>query len=159
MAFQVALNLIIAVVWMLLHNDLSTVQFAIGYLVGIGCIGLFRRFWPHDFYLIKVWAILKLLALFMKELLLSSIAVIRQVLRPKLNIRPGIFAFRTDLQSDWEIAILSCLICLTPSTLTLEVSEDNRILYIHAMDIEDAEQLSKQIKTTFEKAIMEVTGR
>jgi len=157
MGLQILLNLVIAVVWMFLHQEWSAVQFAIGYAIGIACIGLLRRFWPQGFYMVRGWAILKLFVLFNKELLLSSFSVMAQVIRPKLAIRPGIFAFRTELKSDWEITLLSCLICLTPGTLTLDVSRDNRTLYIHAIDIQDAELLSKQIRNTFEKAIMEVT--
>lgn len=106
----------------------------------------------------KAWAVLKLLVLFMKELLLSSIVVMRNVLRPRLAFHSGIVAYETELKSDWEISVLSSLICLTPGTLTLDVSADGRILYIHAMDIQDAESLSAQIRGTFEKAIREVTG-
>lgn len=105
----------------------------------------------------RTWAVLKLFALFNKELFISSFAVIVQIMRPKLTIRPGIFELKTELKSNWEITLLSCLICLTPGTLTLDVSRDGETLYIHAIDIEDAEQLADQIKGSFEKAIMEVT--
>ncbi|REK72008.1 hypothetical protein DX130_20155 [Paenibacillus paeoniae] len=105
----------------------------------------------------RAWAVIKLFVLFVKELFLSSYVVLLQILKPKLSIRPGIFAMKTELKSDWEITLLSCLICLTPGTLTLDVSRDGETLYIHAMDMEDAEQLSHQIKNSFERAIMEVT--
>ncbi|MGO4181016.1 Na+/H+ antiporter subunit E [Paenibacillus sp. MCAF9] len=157
MALQILLNLIISIVWMFLHNDWSAPRFIVGYIIGILFIGLLSRFWPHDFYMRRVWAILKLLVLFIKELFVSSFVVIGLIVRPKLAIRPGIFALQTELKTDWEITVLSCLICLTPGTLTLDVSKDGRTLYIHAMDMDDAELLSQQIKDSFEKAIMEVT--
>lgn len=157
MALQILLNLIIAFVWMFLYNDWSVPRFTVGYLLGMICIGLLSRFWPHDFYLKRLWAVVKLLVLFARELFVSSFVVMLQIIRPKLSIRPGIFAYKTELKSDWEITLLSCLICLTPGTLTLDVSHDGQTLHIHAMDIEDADELSLQIKSTFEKAIMEVT--
>jgi multicomponent Na+:H+ antiporter subunit E len=157
MGHQILLNIIIAVVWMFLNNNWSPQQFIIGYLIGILLIFLLRRFWPNDFYLRKLWSIILLLLLFLRELLKSSFTVIGQIIRPKLNVRPGIFAYSTELKSDWEITVLSCLICLTPGTLTLEVSRDGQTLYIHAMDIEDVEELSNQIRGTFERAIREVT--
>ncbi len=107
--------------------------------------------------LIKAAAVIKLFLLFNKELFVSGFDVIRQILRPKLTIRPGIFAYRTELRSDWEVTLLSCLICLTPGTLTLDVSPNGQILYIHALDIDDADQLSGHIRGSFEKAILEVT--
>ncbi len=157
MAFQVVLNLTIALVWMFLNNEWNAVSFVSGFVVGLGFIFLLRRFFPGPFYLVKLWAFIKLLLLFLKELALSNIAVIKEIVRPRLAIRPGIVALHTDLKSDWEIATLACLITLTPGTLTIEVSPDNQTLYIHAMDIHDAEELAGQIKGTFEKAIMEVT--
>ncbi|MGM1021361.1 MAG: Na+/H+ antiporter subunit E [Bacillota bacterium] len=159
MSFQIILNLLIAVLWMFLHDDWSGSRFIIGFMLGMLILFLLGRFWFGTFYLKRVWAILKLLVLFMRELVVSSFTVIREILRPKLTIRPGIFAYTTELRSDWEVTLLSCLICLTPGTLTLEVSGDGQTLYIHAMDIEDASLLSEQIRETFEKAILEVTRK
>lgn len=157
MPFQILLNLGIAFVWMFLHNSWDVVTFFIGYLLGLGLIFLLRRFLPYDFYIKKIIAIIKLFLLFLKELVLSSVIVLRQVLSPKLDIRPGIFALPTQLKGDWEVTTLALLITLTPGTLTLEVAPEGDILYIHAMDIPDAEEAISQIKNTFEKAIMEVT--
>lgn len=105
----------------------------------------------------KTWAAVKLFALFNKELLLSSVTVLLEVLRPKLRVRPGIFRLETELKTDFELTLLSCLVCLTPGTLTLDVSGDGEALYIHAMNIDEAVDLAAQIKGTFERAIMEVT--
>lgn len=156
MPFQILLNLLIAFVWMSL-TTWNTPSFFLGFLIGLALIFTLRRFFHYEFYLIKVLAIIKLLLLFLKEIVLSNIMVAKHVISPKLNIRPGIFAFPTELKSDWEITILACLITLTPGTLTLEVSPKGNILYIHAIDIPDAEEVILQIKNSFEKAIMEVT--
>jgi multicomponent Na+:H+ antiporter subunit E len=79
------------------------------------------------------------------------------ILKPKLDIKPGIFAYPTELKQDWEITVLANLITLTPGTLVVDVSPDNKILYVHAMDIDDAEDSIKGIRDTFEKSIMEVS--
>lgn len=156
MPFQILLNIIIAFVWMSL-TTWDSPSFFLGFLIGLALIFTLRRFLYYDFYLIKVLAIVKLLLLFLKEIVLSNIIVVKHVLNPNLNIRPGIFAFPTELRGDWEITTLACLITLTPGTLTLEVSPKGDILYIHAIDIPDAEEVISQIKNSFEKAIMEVT--
>jgi multicomponent Na+:H+ antiporter subunit E len=141
MSFQILLNLVIAATWMFLTNNWSPLGFLKGFLVGLLLLFFMRRFLTQDFYLRRVWSIIVLLFIFLKELIVSSVIVIKQVLSPKLDIRPGIFALPTELKSDWEIATLACLISLTPGTLTLEVSEDKTVLYIHAMDISDKEEM------------------
>lgn len=105
----------------------------------------------------RLWAVIKLLVLFIKELLLSSIAVLKHIIRPEVKYEPGIFVYKTELKRDWEVALLSCLICLTPGTLTLDVAGDGETLYIHAMDAADADETAAQIKNTFERAIREVS--
>lgn len=157
MAFQIVLNLIIALVWMFLNNDWSSTGFIIGFLVGLLFIFVLRRFFPQHFYMRRVWALVKLLSLFMREMILSNVEVIKQILSPKLHMRPGVFALAIDLRSDWEITLLAGLLNLTPGTLTLEVSPSRRTLYIHAMDINSVDNVVHQIKWKFEKAIMEVT--
>lgn len=51
------------------------------------------------------------------------------------------------------------MITLTPGTLVIDISDDRSILYIHAMDIEDAEKAIHDIRVSFEKAIQEVSGK
>jgi multicomponent Na+:H+ antiporter subunit E len=157
MALQILFNLMIAFMWMLLNNNSSGSSFIVGYVLGVFILLILRKSWTQPFYLKRVWAMLKLLLIFIRELLVSSFVVIGHIVRPKLAIRPGIFAYETTLTSAWEVTLLSCLICLTPGTLTLDVSGDGKILYIHALDIEDAQLLTEQIRGTFEQAIMEVT--
>lgn len=116
-----------------------------------------RRFFPQRFYVVRVWAIFKLITLLFKELVRASIEVIRQIIKPKLDIRPGIFTYKTQLSSDWEVTLLCLLISLTPGSLPLEISGNQRKLFIHALDIKDEQKMRDDIQNTFEKAIMEVT--
>lgn len=132
-------------------------QFIVGYLLGLLLIFLLRRFWPQKFYARKLWYVFRLTLYLLRELVKSSLIVIGQILKPKLDVRPGIFSYTTELETDWEITVLSLLICLTPGTLTLEVSRQGQTLYIHAMDIHDADEMVSQIRGTFEKVIREVT--
>jgi multicomponent Na+:H+ antiporter subunit E len=157
MGYQLVMNVIIALFWMAINDNWTFPGFVIGYLIGIVILVALRRFWGAPLYFRRVGAVLRLLILFIKELFLSSFTVMGHIIRPRYAFRPGIFAYRTELVSDWEITLLSCLICLTPGTLTLEVSPDGQTLYIHAIDIGDTSQLRLQIKNTFETAIMGVT--
>jgi len=157
MAFQLVINLLLAFTWMFLSGNFSFSGFFAGYVLGIAMLLLLRRFFPGGLYIRKVWAAVKLLALFFRELLLSNLAVAKAILSPRLAIRPGIVEIETDLRSDWEITLLSFLITLTPGTVTLEVAPKQDKIYVHALDIEDADELRAQIKQSFERAIMEVT--
>ncbi|MEK3798379.1 Na+/H+ antiporter subunit E [Peribacillus sp. FSL H8-0477] len=157
MSFQILLNILLAFTWMFLKNEYSGNTFIIGYILGLLILIVFRHFFNERFYMLRVYAVMKLVLLFFKELLLSNIAVLKVILKPRLTITPGIFALETKLTKDWEITILANLITLTPGTLVVNVSADNKTLYIHAMDLADKQEAIDNIKNTFEKAIMEVS--
>ncbi|MBM7648512.1 multicomponent Na+:H+ antiporter subunit E [Bacillus ectoiniformans] len=157
MAFQILLNFFLAFLWMFLQVSFTSTTFFVGYLIGLIVIYGMRRFFSTRFYMHRVYAVIYLTMLFFKELIMANIDVLKVVLQPKLAIKPGIFALETELESDWEITLLANLITLTPGTLVVDVSDDNKTLYIHAIDIADVQDSIESIKNTFEKAIMEVS--
>lgn len=156
MAFQLLLNFFIAIVWMFMTTSLTVRTFIIGYLIGMLIIFIMRRYFKEKFYLVRVWAVIKLTLIFMRELMMSNISVLRIVLQPKMDIKPCIFAYPIELQHNWEITLLSSLITLTPGTLVVHISDDQSTLYIHALDVDNMEEEIHSIKHSFEKAIKEV---
>lgn len=159
MPAQFLLNLTIAFLWMLLMDE-STLQFTTfltGYLIGVGIIFLTHRFFGMKFYLLRVYATLKLLMIFNRELLQSSLLIMKQILSPTLNIKPGIFTYEHSMEGDYELTALALLLTLTPGSVVMEVSPDGRTFYIHAMDMEESRDSVLRSIKTFEKAIMEVT--
>lgn len=157
MAIQILLNFIVAVVWTFISGSFTAEKFIIGWLIGAILLYLMRRFLSERFYFARIWAMIKLILLFLKELVLSNISVMKLVIQPKLSVSPSIFAYPTELKSDWEITLLSILITLTPGTLVLDVSEDQKTLFIHALHADEVDEAVDSIKNTFEKAIMEVS--
>ena len=83
--------------------------------------------------------------------------MLKQILSPKLKIKPGIFKYETVLKSDVEVTMLSLLLTLTPGSVVMEVSPEGNVLYIHAMDVEQSKDALLSQLENFEKAIMEVT--
>lgn len=159
MAMQFILNLFIATLWLLLQDEITPqfTTFLMGFFVGIGILYAMHRFYGTQFYLRRVFSIIKLLWLFNWELLLSSYNVLKQITTPRLNITPGIFTYKTKLNGDWEITALALLLTLTPGSVVMEVSEEGDMFYIHAMDIEQSKDAVIRSIGKFEEAIMEVT--
>lgn len=157
MAFQIIVHLLISIMWMFLSETYTFTSFAVGFLVGGILLILLRKFIPGKLYLIRLFSILKLLLIFIRELILSNIEIVKLVYKKRPNFEPGIFAYPTDLKSDWELTLLANLITLTPGSLSVAFSEDNKTIFVHAMHIENVEDEIESIKETFEAAIKEVT--
>lgn len=158
MAFQILLNVVLAFLWMFIKVSYDPISFIKGYIFGLLVIFVLRRYFHSRFYLFRLWSFIKLIFIFIRELILSNIAIVKIVLKPKLDMRPAIFAMDTALTKDWQITLLSSLITLTPGTLVIDVSEDNKTLFIHAMNIGEIEDEINSIKNSFEKAILEVSS-
>ncbi len=159
MAGQFLLNLFIAVLWVLLKDeDFLRVQTIVtGFLIGVFIIFLMRRFFGGTFYLHRVLALIKLLLIFISETIQSSVVVIRHILSPRITIEPGIFTYKTVLNTEWEVTTLSLLLTLTPGSVVMEINEEGNLMYIHAMDIKRYKGDLERSLGKFEKAIMEVT--
>jgi len=99
---------------------------------------------------------LSLIGLFVRELILSAIKVAWLAVQPKMRLRPAIVAYPLTVTTDAQITLLANLITLTPGTLSVDVSDDRRTLYIHAIDVETLEAVIGDIASGFETKVLEV---
>jgi multicomponent Na+:H+ antiporter subunit E len=102
---------------------------------------------------VRAWAVL--LGVFAVEMAKSVMAVSAWVLRREQGFRPAIIAIPLDARTDAEISLFADMITLTPGTTSLHVSEDRKILYVHAMDAPDPEAAAAEMKRTFETRVLE----
>lgn len=104
----------------------------------------------------RVPALLRFVLFFLWELWLANLRVARDVLTPGYSMRPAVLAVALTARTDLEITLLANLISLTPGTLSLDVSTDRRMLYIHAMYVDDPEDYRRYIQHEFERRLLEV---
>jgi multicomponent Na+:H+ antiporter subunit E len=156
---QVLINIFIAWLWMFLQDSTEYLTFFAGYIVGLFILFCMRRFFTKPFYLFTFIAILKLFLIFIYELITSAILVIKHVIKPKVDVKPGIFRVKTDLKTDLEITLLSLLICLTPGSVVMEITPDKKILYVHGLNMPESKEAVLKSKAVFEKAIKDVTRK
>lgn len=100
---------------------------------------------------------ISLVLLFVRELVLSALKVAWLVVQPKLRIRPAIIAYPLTVTSDAQITLLANMITLTPGTLSVDVSDDRKTLYVHVIDMATREELVGAIAAGFETSILRVT--
>lgn len=95
-------------------------------------------------------------AIFLRELVLSSIDVIRATLSPTISVRPGVVAVPLRLRSAAGVTLLSNMVTLTPGTTALHVSDDRSILYVHAMQVDSLDAVRRDIAEKLEAPVMRV---
>ena len=146
----------ISVGWALITGGFTVLNLLLGAVVGAVAIYLVRDRIGLPRPLRRLRRILRLSALFLFELFASAIKVGWLVIHPRLKLQPAIVAFPLTAKSDAEITLLANLITLTPGTLSVDVSPDRKVLYIHAIDCPDRDALIAGIAKGFERRVIEV---
>jgi len=150
------LNIILALVWMALTGEFTPQSLLLGFALGFVVLLLTRRIIGAPTYARKVLQVGGLILFFIWELILANLRVAYDVLTPGFRMKPGVVAVPLDARTDAEITLLANLITLTPGTLSLDVSADRSVLYLHAMYIDSPDEVRQQIKQGFERRVLEV---
>ncbi|OCW55740.1 Na+/H+ antiporter subunit E [Hoeflea olei] len=148
-------NVLLALAWSAVTGSFTFLNFAFGFVLAIFALSLIREQVGSIGYFSRARRVISLLLLFVYELVLSAWRVAVIVLSPRLDLKPGIFAYPLRVDRDFEITMLANLITLTPGTLSVDVSDDRRTLYVHAMDASDPDATRRDIAEGFERKIME----
>lgn len=151
------LNVGLAIGWALLNGSLTVGQLLFGFVVGYAALWIARPLHGHADYFSRLPRVLRLIGFFHYELVVSSIRVVWDVVTPPILARPGIIAVPLEPANDGEIFLLSSLVSLTPGTLSLDVSDDRRTLYVHAMFADDPEDVRQSVKEGMERRVLAVT--
>lgn len=154
------LTAMLALLWCFLSGAFNVANFLMGLLVGAVTVSLLRPFVPWNPSLVavsrKIPAFLRYMPRFLYELCKANLQVVYLALHPKMPIRPGIVALETRHRSPLGTTLLANSITLTPGTLTMDVSEDGKTLYIHTLDISDPEEVRERIRRGLEDYTVEV---
>ena len=141
--------------WLLLTSTTNFEELVAGLVLGLlvaalGYKGFTRRglriFSPRRLVHLVIY-----LPLFFWEMIKANFDVAYRVIHPRMPIRPGIVAIKTELKTDIGKLYLANSITLTPGTLTVDVRGEH--LFIHWINVkdEDVERASQLIGGRFEK--------
>lgn len=147
------LNLLLALLWAAITGSISLMSLGTGFLLGFVVLALVGRALGDARYLGRFRRGVVLGLFFIWELIISSFRVAWDVVTPRPLMQPAIIAVPLDVTSDAEITLLANLISLTPGTLSLDVSEDRKTLFVHGMHVDDPDALRASIKQDFERRV------
>ena len=107
-------------------------------------------------YFVRAYRIFHFYFFFIMQVIIANLKIAYDIVTPKHLMCPGVIAVPLDTQSDFEVIMITNIITMTPGTLSLDVSMDRRVLYIHAMYIHDIEALRNEIRLTIVKRTKEI---
>lgn len=131
-----------------------------GALISTAIVWCFRD--PHvpskQVPVIRFYKLVKFMLYYFWEVMISNFRVAKDVLKPKLDVRPAIVAVPLDAKTDTEIAWLAHLISFPPGTVSMDISDDRSCLYIHVLSLPKGgqRQVVREIKDGIERRLLEV---
>lgn len=154
----VLLVIVLSLIWAAVTGSFTLLNLLLGAAIGAGATLVIRHRVDKPFILRRLGRVMRLALLFFYELILSAWRVAVLVASPNMHarLRPAIFAYPLTVTTDQQITLLANLITLTPGTLSVDVSEDRSVIFVHALEMGDKDETIRAIKDGFETRIIEV---
>jgi multicomponent K+:H+ antiporter subunit E len=150
------LTVVLAVVWVLLANSAAPGQWVVGLLLGWGIPLFTLRFWPDAVRIRHPLTLLRFILVVFYDIMVANLTVAWLVLKGPRALSPAFVAIPLEIRSELAISLLANTICLTPGTLSAQLSEDHSELLVHGLNVGDADALVHTIKQRYEAPLKEV---
>jgi multicomponent Na+:H+ antiporter subunit E len=149
-------NLVLALVWVAMTGRFDVASLIVGFVLGYAVLFMLQRVTGRSSYFVKSIRLVTFVGFYVVEVVRSNIRVAIDVVAPNSRARPGVVAVPLDAKTDAEITLLANLITMTPGSLTIDVSDDRRVIYVHSMFLDDPEAFRHTIKHDFERRVLEL---
>jgi multicomponent Na+:H+ antiporter subunit E len=149
------LNLFLALGFSAVRGQFTLTGLLTGLVVGYLALWISKPLYPDAAYFTRVPRVLHLAGYFVYQLIVSNFRVMWEVITPQQSSRPGIIGIELAARTDMEIMLVANMISLTPGTLSLDLSDDRRVLYVHFMFLDDPAAARREIKDGLERRILE----
>lgn len=147
-------NILLALIWAITAEEFSAANFATGFVVGFALLFLVRNVLGESKYFRDVYDIIALGVFFVVEIVVANLRMAYYVVMPLSRMRPAVLAVPLEELNETELTVFSNLITLTPGTLSLDISDDRRVIYVHFMWYDDAESARRNLKHGFERRVI-----
>lgn len=146
------------VVWIFLTNTFTFGNVLLAAILAWIIAVVFGSLQPERLPVFKPLRVIKYVLVLLGDIIASNIVVAEQVLGPLGKLKPGFVAIPLELKESLPITLLASTISLTPGTVSTEVSDDKRTLYVHALHVENEPKLVARIKNRYETPLKEIFG-
>lgn len=150
-------SLLLSIVWMIVIGEFSPLSLVIGFVISYMLVALAWGGLDRFRYFRRTWKFVDFVVYFIKELVVANLRIAYYTLSPLSKLRPGILAIELDQgMTDLEITTLGTLITLTPGTLTIDVSDDRTVMFVHFIHLGEPEEMKREIREVFARRLLEV---
>jgi multicomponent K+:H+ antiporter subunit E len=151
------LTLLLAVVWILLQNEVSAGMAVFGVILGILIPWVTSVWWPDTPKGLKLGKFLVYAMIVLWDILIANVQVAWIILtKSNASLKPAWVVIPLELKQPEAISILAGTITLTPGTVSADLSDEGHSLLVHALDTDDPDAVRDEIKHRYERRLKEI---
>jgi len=137
LARQLPLLVGLVVLWMFLWNQVTVLAVVTGVVVAL----LVTRVFPLPPVELSgrfnLWHAVVFLVVFLRDLVVASVQVSWQAVRPRGVRHNAIVAVQLHTRSDFIMTLVGLAVSLVPGSLIVEADRERSILYLHSLSVDD----------------------
>ena len=151
-------SLALCALWLLLNQAFDAGNILLGVLLGIALPLLLRRLQPLGYPRLHApLTALRLLGMASVEILRSCAGVCRIILFTEhAAVRSAFILVPLTIRDPHGLAVLSCLINMTPGTVWVEILPERYELVLHVFDLHDEQWWIDTITTRYERPLIDI---
>lgn len=151
------LTLLLALVWVMLQNEISAGMVVFGIILGIVIPRVTSIWWPDTPKFFHIGNMIGYSLIVIWDIMVANVQVAWVVLSvPNSRLKPAWIVVPLDLRQPEAITILAGTITLTPGTVSADFSESGRSLLVHVLHTDDPDAIVSDIKTRYERRLKEI---
>ncbi|MGB3668413.1 MAG: Na+/H+ antiporter subunit E [Bermanella sp.] len=149
-------SLLLLTVWLLLNNTMAPGHLVLGSFLAITIPLLTSGMQNPQPSFHKPFTIIRYVFMVLGDIVVANFEVAFLILGPNKKLNPAFVAIPLEIEFELPITILASTVSLTPGTVSAEISEDKKWLYVHVLNLTDKDELIAQIKSRYERPLMEI---
>lgn len=151
------LTLLLAIVWVLLQNELSAGMAVFGIILGVVIPWGTSIWWPDTPKGFRMGKMITYSVLVLWDIIVANIQVAWIVLSvPNSKLKPAWIVIPLELRQPEAITVLAGTITLTPGTVSADLSSEGHSLLVHVLHTDDADAVRDDILNRYQRRLLEI---
>nr|WP_136249722.1 Na+/H+ antiporter subunit E [Ningiella ruwaisensis] len=152
-------TVLLVIVWLMLNSSIGLGHILLGLVLGIVIPWICAPLRMHQPGVKRPLKAISYVLIVLKDIVVANIEVAILVVGPMARIKPGFVAIPLDIHQDLPITVLASTVTMTPGTVSCDISEDKKWLYVHVLNMPENEQeVIDLIKSRYESRVKEIFG-
>jgi len=155
-AFSLPMTLTVGLLWLLLVGKIDAGSLLTAAVLALLLPYASARLRPQRAKMRRPLVAMALAGIVLYDIVQSNLIVAKLILGREARLKPAFVWIPLEIQNPYGIAALAGIITMTPGTVSVDLSRDNRHLLVHFLDVDDQAEAAAQIKQRYERRLLEI---